>query len=116
MVWMGTYTQTFMPPISAQNARILEQTKQRVAAAGSGRGARWPMPDNCSAHRRRVLPHSAGDHPDHRRRADHVPGSVFTKDDQKKIFGPLSIVGLLAALVAAVAARWRSRPRLPATC
>jgi NADH-quinone oxidoreductase subunit M len=32
MVWMGTYTQTFMPPISAQNARILEQTRQRVAA------------------------------------------------------------------------------------
>ena len=27
MVWMGTYTQTFMPPISAQNARILEQVK-----------------------------------------------------------------------------------------
>jgi NADH-quinone oxidoreductase subunit M len=31
MVWMGTYTQSFLPPISAQNARILEQTKQRVA-------------------------------------------------------------------------------------
>jgi NADH-quinone oxidoreductase subunit M len=27
MFWMGTYTQTFMPPISAQNARILEQVK-----------------------------------------------------------------------------------------
>jgi NADH-quinone oxidoreductase subunit M len=27
MVWMGTYTQTFMPPITAQNARILEQVK-----------------------------------------------------------------------------------------
>jgi NADH-quinone oxidoreductase subunit M len=27
MVWMGVYTQTFMPPISAQNTRILEQTK-----------------------------------------------------------------------------------------
>jgi NADH-quinone oxidoreductase subunit M len=26
MVWMGTFTQSFMPPISAQNARILEQT------------------------------------------------------------------------------------------
>ena len=26
MVWMGTYTQSFMPSISAQNARILEQT------------------------------------------------------------------------------------------
>jgi NADH-quinone oxidoreductase subunit M len=31
MVWMGTYTQSFMPPISAENARILEQTKQRIA-------------------------------------------------------------------------------------
>ena len=30
MVWMGTYTQTFMPAISAQNARILEQTKQQM--------------------------------------------------------------------------------------
>ena len=26
MVWMGTFTQSFMPPISAQNARILGQT------------------------------------------------------------------------------------------
>ena len=35
MVWMGTFTQSFLPPISAQNARILEQTKQlRVDASG----------------------------------------------------------------------------------
>jgi NADH-quinone oxidoreductase subunit M len=34
MIWMGTYTQTFMPPISAQNTRILEQSRQRVAQAG----------------------------------------------------------------------------------
>jgi NADH-quinone oxidoreductase subunit M len=27
MVWMGTFTQSFMPPISAQNARILENTQ-----------------------------------------------------------------------------------------
>jgi NADH-quinone oxidoreductase subunit M len=33
MVWMGTYTQSFMPPISAQNTRILEQSQQRVAHA-----------------------------------------------------------------------------------
>jgi NADH-quinone oxidoreductase subunit M len=33
MVWMGTYTQTFMPPISAQSARILDQSRPRVAAA-----------------------------------------------------------------------------------
>ena len=28
MVWMGTFTQSFLPPISAQNARILENTKR----------------------------------------------------------------------------------------
>jgi NADH-quinone oxidoreductase subunit M len=27
MVWMGSFTQSFMPPISAQNARILDQTR-----------------------------------------------------------------------------------------
>jgi len=36
MVWMGTYTQTFLPAISAQNAAILKQTQplqtERVAA------------------------------------------------------------------------------------
>jgi len=32
MVWMGTYTQTFMPPISAQNAQILQQSGGAVAA------------------------------------------------------------------------------------
>jgi len=31
MLWMGSYTQTFMPAISAQNARILELSKQHVA-------------------------------------------------------------------------------------
>jgi NADH-quinone oxidoreductase subunit M len=30
MVWMGTFTQTFMPAISAQNVRILEQTTHGV--------------------------------------------------------------------------------------
>ena len=33
MIWMGTYTQTFLPAISAQNTRILEQSQQRVAHA-----------------------------------------------------------------------------------
>jgi NADH-quinone oxidoreductase subunit M len=33
MLWMGTYTQSFLPPISAQNTRILEQSKERVAQA-----------------------------------------------------------------------------------
>jgi NADH-quinone oxidoreductase subunit M len=27
MVWMGTFTQSFLPPISAQNAQLLQQTK-----------------------------------------------------------------------------------------
>jgi len=33
MLWMGSYTQTFMPAITAQNARILDQSKLRVAQA-----------------------------------------------------------------------------------
>lgn len=28
MVWMGTFTQSFLPPISAQNTRILNQTQE----------------------------------------------------------------------------------------
>jgi NADH-quinone oxidoreductase subunit M len=28
MFWMGTFTQSFMPPISAQNARILQDTQK----------------------------------------------------------------------------------------
>jgi NADH-quinone oxidoreductase subunit M len=40
MFWMGTFTQSFMPPISAQNARILEQTQalkiERVAIQPAG--------------------------------------------------------------------------------
>ena len=37
MVWMGTFTQSFLPPISAQNAQLLQQTKsggRALAAAG----------------------------------------------------------------------------------
>ena len=37
-------------------------------------------------------------------RPDHVPRSRASSDDQKKIFGPLTIVGLAVALGAAVAA------------
>jgi len=33
MVWMGTFTQTFLPSISAQNASILQQTKPAAAVA-----------------------------------------------------------------------------------
>jgi NADH-quinone oxidoreductase subunit M len=32
MVWMGTFTQTFLPSISAQNARILQQAQPSQAA------------------------------------------------------------------------------------
>ncbi len=28
MIWLGTYTQSFMPPISTANARILDQSKR----------------------------------------------------------------------------------------
>ena len=43
MFWMGVYTQTFMPPISAQNARILQQFQEQqnrpqLAAAPGGSG------------------------------------------------------------------------------
>src|SRR4029079_4324594 len=31
MLWMGSYTQTFLPASSAQDARILELSKERVA-------------------------------------------------------------------------------------
>ena len=30
MVWMGTYTQTFLPPVSTATARVLEQTQVNV--------------------------------------------------------------------------------------
>jgi NADH-quinone oxidoreductase subunit M len=30
MLWMGTYTQSFLPPVSAQNTRILDQSKMGV--------------------------------------------------------------------------------------
>jgi len=30
MVWMGVYSQTFMPAITAQNAVILDQTKPKM--------------------------------------------------------------------------------------
>ena len=34
MVWMGTFTQTFLPSISAQNAQILRQANPAALAAG----------------------------------------------------------------------------------
>jgi NADH-quinone oxidoreductase subunit M len=37
MVWMGTFTQTFLPSISAQNAKILEQTQPAPALAEAHR-------------------------------------------------------------------------------
>ena len=39
MVWMGMYTQTFLPAVSETNAKILDQSNERplrVAAAGAG--------------------------------------------------------------------------------
>ena len=40
MVWMGTFTRSFMPPISAQNARILDQANRGVAAHNSAPAVR----------------------------------------------------------------------------
>ncbi|HXP88910.1 MAG TPA: NADH-quinone oxidoreductase subunit M [Bryobacteraceae bacterium] len=36
MVWMGSFSQTFMPSISVQNAAILEQSKVRTAGQAAG--------------------------------------------------------------------------------
>ena len=41
MVWMGTFTQSFLPSISAQNARILEQT---ASTASRSQRAANPLP------------------------------------------------------------------------
>ena len=38
MFWMGTFTQTFLPSISAQNAQILESTQPGQAAAALVKG------------------------------------------------------------------------------
>jgi NADH-quinone oxidoreductase subunit M len=44
MVWMGVYSQTFMPAISAQNAVILEQTKPRVERVENREpSGHWPL-------------------------------------------------------------------------
>jgi NADH-quinone oxidoreductase subunit M len=40
MVWMGTFTQTFLPPISAQNAQILQQTQPAAKVASLNNHAR----------------------------------------------------------------------------
>jgi len=43
MVWMGTLTRTFLPPISAANNRILEETRGRVQVLVENRRA-VPLP------------------------------------------------------------------------
>jgi NADH-quinone oxidoreductase subunit M len=40
MVWMGTFTQSFLPPISAQNAQILQQTRPAAKVASLNNHAR----------------------------------------------------------------------------
>ncbi|MBV8847047.1 MAG: NADH-quinone oxidoreductase subunit M [Bryobacterales bacterium] len=37
MVWMGTFTQTFLPPISSQNAQILQQSQPAARVALNAR-------------------------------------------------------------------------------
>jgi NADH-quinone oxidoreductase subunit M len=39
MIWMGVFTQTFLPSISAQNAQILQQTKPAATLASAGASA-----------------------------------------------------------------------------
>ncbi len=115
MLWMGSYTQTFMPAISAQNARISgpEQTTRRaVATMRRQRCGRWRMPANLfptGVEYFRILPEMILT----------IAGvlvmfmeAVFTNDHQRKIFGPFSIVALLAALVGVVVRIRRSRRRL----
>ena len=49
MVWMGVYSQSFLPPVSKVNARVLEQTAGQRALPGADRtGFAWrsPMPAN----------------------------------------------------------------------
>jgi len=46
MVWMGVYSQDFMPSISAQNAQILQQVN-----AGATAAVETPPPVNPSVNR-----------------------------------------------------------------
>ena len=57
MVWMGIYTQTFLPAVSEANAQILDQSKMnvplRVAVPRRGRHA-WRLADPCPLTSRRA--------------------------------------------------------------
>ena len=101
MVWMGTFTQTFLPAISAQNAQILRikangiKLVQRLSANGFDNF----MPT--SSEYLRVLPEIILT----------LVGVLImfleaacSTDDRKGIFAPLSIAGLAAALVAPIMA------------
>ncbi len=37
MVWMGVYSQSFLPPVSKITARVLEQTNVNVPLPGAAR-------------------------------------------------------------------------------
>ncbi len=101
MVWMGTFTQSFMPSISAQNARILDNTHQPQSGTG-------PAPDSGGA----ACPIACSPPPSEYFRI--LPEIILTivgtlimfleailKDSQKRVFAPLSIAGLAGALIAA---------------
>ncbi len=57
MVWMGIYTQSFLPPVTKANARLLDQTNQPVAPRASAnlRAEAPSMPANCDAGVRRII-------------------------------------------------------------
>ena len=70
MVWMGVYSQSFLPPVGKVNARVLEQTKVNVPfrvqdrASRVHRGGRQCPLIRCST-RGDAHPLPARDHPDH---------------------------------------------------
>jgi len=115
MVWMGTFTQTFLARDQPQNARILgrlkrSQTHPVPALAEAKRyGYRQLLPT--SSEYIRVLPEIIltlmGTLP-------HVLEAV-TNENRKGIFAPLSIAGLAAALAGAVVA-YRDPGPLSRTC
>src|ERR1017187_4726362 len=85
MVWMGVYSQSFLPPVSKVTARVLEQTTINVPVRAQVAPAVLPpvraqirktpvdrpIPDGSPA-----LPHPLppGNHPDHHGHLDDGPG------------------------------------------
>ncbi len=94
MVWMGTFTQSFIPPISASNAVLLGPIDARhdvhvrnVAAAPDNSAAaegarRCPL---TSCHRRRLPSLPARDHHDRGRHAHHVDRASAGREQKSPV-------------------------------